>query len=229
MIRAVCIFAVLLVVILPHKLMASPPGETHVYGVAVLLTNGERLDGYIETNRELYVCNESKDHRTTWKLTWESFLEKQREAIHSGRTLVDTVKFMNELIEIRYNDTSQPFAAESSVREIRVDDIRGIDAVCRKWDGHVTVQGVRTITDYMAKYISNHKLISLSVYDEAAPSEAGKLSKEDCGLCSCVTTYLSYNPAYTQRRLSKQRKKIDEMPNGTLDRERLIRFTECWD
>lgn len=156
-------------------------------------------------------------------------MEKQREAIHSGRTLVDTVKFMNELIEIKYNDTSQPFAAESSVREIRIDDIRHIDAVCRKWDGHVTVQGVRTITDYMAKYILNHKLISLSVHDEAAPSEAGKLSKEDCGLCSCVTTYLSYNPAYTQRRLSKQRKKIDEMPNGTLDRERLIRFTECWD
>jgi hypothetical protein len=155
-------------------------------------------------------------------------LERQRERFENESNDKVTVRFINKLIEIKYNKTWEPFAAKSSVKEIKIDDIRNIEGVCRNWDGYATMSGIRIITDYMAKYTSNHNLVAFYIYDENALLEAGKM-EENCDLCACITTYLSYNPEYKRERLIKLRKKIDKMSNDILDKERLIRFRECWD
>lgn len=222
------VFAFLLL-FLSNISLASPPGETHIYGVSIHLVNNETLDGYIETDWLLHSCTKKKNDRSAEDFTWESFLMKQRKDIQSGRITIDFLKFMNELIEIKYKDASLPFVAESSVRKIRINEIRSIDAICRKWDGHVTVNGIKTLTDDMANYVSTHKLIASYVYDEPALAEAGKLSSDDCDLCTCTITYLSYNQWFTRKKLSTERKKIDKLPRDVLDRKRLIRFAECWD
>lgn len=221
-IRIVCAVIIILI-FMPLVSMASAPGETHIYGVTIHLTNNEKLNGYIETEWGLNACNENKSD----KATWEYFLERQRE-LQSRGTDDKSVRFINKLINLKYNNKFRPFAATSSVREIKVNNIRTIEGVCKNWDGYITMSGIQIITDYIAKYIANHSLIAFYIYDENALLEAGKM-EEDCGLCACITTYLSYNPEYTSERLIKLRKMIDKMSNDIMDKERLIRFTECWD
>lgn len=215
-----CIF---ILMVLP-QLSGAIESKT-IYGVTIHLTNNEKMNGYIETYWYLNACNAKKEDR----FTWESFLKRQRDDINNERTSVDTVSFINKLIDIKYNNRFHPVAVESSVQNIKVKDIERIDGVCRNWDSYQTTSGVQIITDFMAEYILNHKLIAFYIYDESALAAAGEIPAEDCGLCSCATTYLSYNPAYTQERLVKLRKKIDKMPSDVLNKERLIRFIECFD
>ncbi|MBN1364771.1 MAG: hypothetical protein JW976_08205 [Syntrophaceae bacterium] len=215
------IFFIFVIILIPQLSMASAPGSTYVYGVTIHLMNGEKLNGYIETDWGGFnACNENKGD----KATWESFLEGQR----LEGTDDHSVRFINKLIPIKINKRFSPYAAKSSVKKIKVKDIRSIEGVCKDWDGYTTMMGIQIISDYMTKYMSNHSLVAEYIYDEAALLEAGKM-KEDCGLCSCITTYLSYNSDYTRERLKKLRKKIDKMSDIALDKENIIKFTECSD
>ena len=212
-IRIIYLLLIILIT-LPHISVAAE--LISIYGAKIHLTNNGILDGYIETYWDLDVC---KGDLTKGK----SFLEKQREL------QTDTVRFIDKLIEIKYDKGWSPYTAKSSVKEIEIDDIKSIEGVCKNWNGYETASGIQIITDSMAQYVFNHKLIAFYIYDQSALAEEGKISGEDCGLCSCATTYLSYNPEYSSKRLMKLRKKIDKMSNDILDKERLIKFTHCWD
>lgn len=212
-----------IIILLPFISMASPPGQTHIYGVTIHLKNNKKLNGYIETTWGwLNKCDENKGDRATWK----SFLERQHDDIHAGRTIDNKIRFIDKLVEVKYNNAIDLFAAKSSVKEIKIAEIKSIEGVCRKWDGYKTVEGIKLISDYIAQYLSNHELIAFYFYSD---EDKAKDTKENCGLCSCDTTYISYNPEYTREKLKKLRMKIYKMPSDVLDRERLIRFTECWD
>ncbi len=219
-VRIIYMFIIILI-ILPNNISIASEFPS-IYGITIHLKNNDKLEGYIETFWNLNTCNQNKKDRATWA----SFLENQRERFKNESKDKVTVTFIDKLIEIKYDKTWVPFAAKSSVKEIKIDNIRNIEGVCKNRDGYPG--SISIITDYMVEYISNHKLIALYIYDEDALLKAGKM-EEDCGLCACVTTYLSYNPKYTREILIKNRKVIDKMPNDILDKERLIKFTKCWD
>jgi hypothetical protein len=207
-IRITCVFIFILITI-PFAIAIADVETPRIYGVTIHLKNNEKLDGYIETYWNLNACNQNKKDRATWS----SFLEGQRERFSNESKDKVTLTFIAKLIEIKYDKAWVPFAAKSSAKEIKIDDIKSIEGVCRNWDG---LEGsITRITDYMAEYISNHKLIAVYKYEE------------DDGNAYCHTTYLSYNPKYTREMLMKNRKIIDKMTDDTLDKEKWIRFAHC--
>jgi hypothetical protein len=210
-IRIIHIFIVISI-ILPHISMATPPGLTTILGVTIHLKNNEKLNGYIEANVYMNACNEkSEDYEKVNRYiqTFKDYLAKQGD-IHSLSDGRDTVRFINKLIDMQYGKVSRPVTTESNIKLVKMDDIRSIESVCRKWDGKKTMSGIPIITDYMAKYISKHKLIAFYEYDVGAILEKEGEAPEECvgaGLCAWITTYLSYNPKYTREKLIKLRKK----------------------
>lgn len=206
-IRIMCLAIVMLLAVTYNMSIASeePPS---IYGVTIHLKNNEKLEGYIETYSNLSVCNQKKNNHTT-----RASLLERACGLQSERTDDATIKFINKITEIKYNNAWSPVVARSSVREIKVNNIKSIEGVCKNWDGY---SGIKIITDYMAEYISNHTLIAVYIYEK------------DDGVAYCHTTYLSYNPKYTREMLIKNRKIIDKMSDDTLDKEKLIRFAECW-
>ena len=205
----------------PPVSMASQPFT--IYGVSIHLESNDRLDGYIETDLELYKCNEIKDDKTPWKLTWESFLGNQ-----------GSVTFINKLIKVEYikfyegkfRTISSLVAAKSSISEIDLDDIKSLKGFCHKWEGYESFGGVPHITDNMAEITSSHKLIASYLYNDY---EMAKDSGEPCGLCSSETIFLSYNPKYTRKELSKLRYKLYKMSDKELEKEKIVRFYQAWD
>jgi len=213
--------------------MATPPRLTTILGVTIHLKNNEKLDGYIEANAYMNACNKKSDDYEEGDdyQTFKDFLAKQGDirSLSDGR---DTIRFIIKLVDIQYGKVSRPVTTESNIKLVKMDDIRSIESVCKKWDGKKTIEGIPIITDYMAKYISKHELIAFYEYDVGAILDKEGKAPEECvgaGLCAWLTTYLSYNPKYTRERLIKLRKQIDKMESDILDKERLIRFSEHYD
>lgn len=206
-VRIICVFIFILIII-PFTSTIADVETLGIYGVTIQLKNNEKLEGYIETFSNHSVCSQKKKDNTTGALLLETSLKYQSERADDV-----TFIFINKIIEIKYNNAWSIVVANSSVQKIKTKDIKSIEFVCKNWDGY---SAPPRITDYMAEYISNHKLVTVYEYDE---------SGEDS---YCHTTYLSYNPKYTREMLIKKRGVIDKMSNETLDKEKLIRFTECW-
>jgi hypothetical protein len=142
---------------------------TYVYGVKIQLSNNIELNGYVEFDRLLDSCHKSDFDKEHYKLeTWESYWERLRNNITSGS---GTIEFIRELIEIKGEASVNRFelswlvASRSSVKKIKFADIKRIKGVCKKFDGRYTGIGVVIITDYMAEYISNHKMIATYTFD----------------------------------------------------------------
>lgn len=212
---------VLILISQPIVSLAAQPFT--IYGVTIHLKNNDSLDGYVETDVEMYKCNEKRDDKTPWILTWESFLGNQ-----------GTATFINKLIEVEYirfnegkfRNIRSLVAAKSSIREIDLPDIKSIKSVCRKWEGHESFAGVPRITDHMAEIIFSHKFIASYLYNDY---EIAKDSGTSCGLCSSETIFLSYNPKYTRKELGKLRYKFYRMSDGELEKEKVVRFGQAWD
>jgi len=230
------IFLVLFIAIMhPGISMATPPGLTAVYGVTIHLANNKKLNGYIETPLYLKGCDgKSDDYGITDGYESGGDNPTLKEHLSMGRDVTSyngTIRFIDKLLEIKYKynkqNRSDLVAAKSSVKEINLDDIKRIEGVCRKWDGRKTVSGIPIISDNMAQYVSDQKLIAFYIYSNEDQSKDE--GKKECGLCSCDTTIFSFNPEYTRERLKEQRYKIFKMPKDLLEKERLIRFTECSD
>jgi hypothetical protein len=230
MISTVRIVFVFVLLLIPQVSLA----DQIIYGVRIHLTDNGVLNGYIEIDltdngvlygyeaeEDLHTCNDNKENNARWDL----FLEKYRQHNTKG---YNSVTFIREILPIKFNKRFSPFAAKSHVRKVRVKDIESIEAMCRNWDGFTTDNGIRTISDHMAQYVSDHNLVAFYIYDEDILLQQGKM-KEDCGNCACISTYLSYNSKYTRSALIRLRRKIDKMSDGTLDKKNIIRFTECWD
>lgn len=152
--KCLCLFAVMLI-ITPNISMATSPGCTTILGAIIHLKNNEILDGYIEANAYMNSCNkQSPDYEKDNKYieTFKEYLAKGGDigSLSDGR---DTIKFINKLIDIQYGKVSRPVITKSHIKLIKMDDIRSIESVCRKWDGHKTMSSIPIITDYMAQYI----------------------------------------------------------------------------
>ena len=220
---------IVFLITLPQISMAYREGG--IYGVTIHLTNNKKLNGYIETDWLLYSCKESKNDFKDGDQhsTWESFLKRQRDDIRAGLRTIDTVTFIHKIIQIRFDryiygefiTISWFVAAKSSFKRVKFEDIKSIEGVCRKWDGIRTDFAVEPITDYMAEYISNHKMIASYTinFEEDVPPSSGEYEYAK------NTAYLSYNPQYPRKRLIKERKIIDKMSDDVLDKNKLIRFT----
>lgn len=199
--------------------------DRSIYGVTIHLANNKILNGYIETDWLLYSCKESKNDFKDGDQysTWESLLKRQRDDIRAGLRSIDTVTFIYKINQIKFDHyVNNKFiavplfvTAKSSVKEIKIDNIKLIKGVCRKWDGLWTDFGVEVISDYMAEYISNHKMIASYSYRSNAVDEPFEI----------YTVYFSYNPDYPRKRLIKERKVIGKMSDDILDEHKLIRFT----
>ena len=215
------IILILILISQPNVCLASQPFT--IYGVTVHFENNDIWDGYIETDVEIYKCNKERDDKTPWILTWESFSENQ-----------GTTTFINKLIEVEYiqfyegkfRTIHSLVTAKSSIRKIDLSDVKSIKGVCRKWEGYESFGGVPRITDHAAEIISSHKFIASYLYNDY---ELAKAEGEPCGLCSGETIFLSYNPKYTRKELSKLRHKLYKMSDGELEKEKVVRFSQAWD
>lgn len=177
---------------MPH--MAAAGITEGIYGVKINLKNGKVLDGYIVTDQLVNSCNKSRESLSKW----DSYLE---DNLHGG-----PVFFIGELVRIKKQKYDPEFfAVESSVKEIKIDDIKSIKGVCRKWsDTWVSAYfSFPEITDFMAEYVTNHQMIAAYTFDhENVPD--GDADYE----YSTLTTYFSYNPEYPRKRLIKERQLI---------------------
>jgi len=210
--RIICLFT--FIIILPNMSLASGAGDVIVYGVKIHLTNNIEIDGYAEIDYLLNSCHVSDFDKKNYKL--ES-LETYWESIRT-----DSIIFYSKLTQIYSKKAENNFAflaaSRSSVKIIKVADIKTIKGVCKEYDGYNTV--IVLITDYMAEYISHHKIIASYTFDhESVPEGDADYAY------SAFTAYLSYNPKYPQQRLKKERKNIDKMSDDILDKNKLIRFT----
>jgi hypothetical protein len=212
-IRIICTFIIILT-ILPNTCMAAE--YVCIYGVTIHLKNNKKLDGYIET----YDLKEDGSN----KITLKSYLEMSKKYDLP-------VRFINKLFcvefkqyyEKKYRNISSLLVTESSYQTINAVDIKSIKGVYRKGDSHCSIWNITRITDHMAEYISNHKLIAgYYYYDDSSP-QLGP------GVIDCHITYLSYNPQYTQQELIKHKKKLIALPEKLLEKEKLIRITKCAD
>ena len=214
-------------------------GESHnIYGVTIHLKNNKSLRGYIETGFSLYKCNEKEDVSDEYKLTAKSFLERLREQYDPGGKDKVTITFIYKLYEAKYIQFDKlkheyhteyiPVAAKSSVKKIKVIDIKSIENACRKWDGYCfdNYTGIPSVTDRMAEIMSTNKFIASYVYTD---EEVAKDKVKPCDLCGGATTFLSYNPKYTRDKLRKIRKKLYKMSDEKLEEEGLVKYFEAWD
>lgn len=217
------IYLLAFVIILPNISFASAPGDTIVYGVKIQLSNNIELNGYAEIDYLLNSCHASDFDKNNYKLeSLETSWEKMHKDVYSG---INSIYFYSKLIQIKYKTADNNLgswlaASKSSVKEIKVADIKIIKGVCKEYDGYNTGIGVLLITDYMAEYISKHKIVASYTFDAEDP----QLSLEEYAYGQ-HTTYLSYNSDYPRKRLIKQRKIIDKMSDEVLDKNKLIRFT----
>jgi hypothetical protein len=165
----ICIF-VLVIIIKPYISMATPPGLTTILGVKIHLKNNDVLEGYIETYLYLKGCDEKITDHEEDNVTLKEFLDKKGKLRHLAGG-GDSIRFIKELKDFHDGETTRPVVTRSNVKKIRINSIKSIKSVCRKWDGHKTMSGIPIITDYMAKYISDHKLIAVYVYN---PEDIGR-------------------------------------------------------
>ena len=123
------------------------------------LSNNIELDGYAQIDYLLNSCHASDFDKKNYKL--ES-LETYWESIRT-----DSIYFYSKLTQIYTKNADNNFAflaaSRSSVKKIKVADIKTIKGVCKEYDGYNTV--IVLITDCMAEYISNHKIIATYTFD----------------------------------------------------------------
>jgi len=176
----------------------------NIYGVKIKLRNNITLNGYIRTFSHFDACEGNNEK-------WNLILTKGHN--YDG----DKIRFIGKLSKIN----NFLVAAKSSVKEIELGEIKSIEGVCRKWGGEsISVfESIPLITDHMAEYSSNHKLVAHYTFDAEDP----KLNPEEYAYGQ-HTTYFSYNPNYPRQRLKKERKIIDKMSDDVLDKNKLIRF-----
>lgn len=201
----------ILLMILPCISMAEELIDLN--GVTINLNTNEKLEGYILAYWSVTACDKNKDNSSKWS----EFLKREREFQFRDKDK-RAVTFIGKLVKIN----NGLYAAKSSVKEINIDDIKSIESACRKWsDTSLSAfSGIPRISDYMAEYISNHKMIASYTFDAEDP----KLSPEEYAYGQ-HTTYLSYNPKYPHQRLKKERKIIDKMSADVLNQNKLVRFT----
>ena len=198
----------LIISIMLPQLAAADMGM-FIHGVQIKLKNGKILNGYITSDEIIDSCNKSADFDNN--LGGSEFI------------------FCSKLVRIKsheYGYGPELFAAKSSVKLIKRVDIKSIKGVCRKWSNKGTNanHSVPELTDYMAQYVTNHKMIAAYEFDhESLPYDDEEYSY------SSYTRYYSYNPEYPRKRLMKQRKLINKMSDDVLDKNKLIRFTYATD
>lgn len=166
---------IIVLIIHPHISMAAQ--MTGIYGYVIHLKNNKQLTGYFESDHDLYNCKGNKVDRV------KKVLENQ-----------GTVRAITKLIKVEYiqfyggsfHKKSSLVTAKSSVKEINLADIKSIERVCRKWDGHETFSGIPVVTDHMAEVISKYEFIASYLYNS---DELAKDSGEPCGLCSEETIF----------------------------------------
>lgn len=218
------IYLLAFIIILPNISLASMPGNTILYGVKIRLSNGIELDGYAEIDYLLNSCHASDFDKINYKLeSLEASWDKIRKGIYSGKD--SSINFYGKLIQLKRmtaDGSVKGFwlaSSKSSVKKIKVADIKIIKGVCKEYDGYNTGIGIRLITDYMGEYISKHKMIASYTFN----AEDSTLGPEEYAY-GRHTTYLSYNPKYPHQKLKKERKIIDKMSEEILDTNKLIRF-----
>jgi len=183
--------------------LAAAAMEMFIHGVQLNLKSGKILNGYIMSDELIDSCNKSADFDNN--LGGSEFM------------------FFDKLVRIKRQELGYPelFVVKSSMKVIKRSDIKSIKGVCRKWSNKSVsaYHAVPELTDYMAQYVTNHKMVAAYEYD----NESLPYDDEDYGY-STLTRYYSYNPEYPRERLMKQRKLIDKMSDDTLDKNKLIRF-----
>ena len=191
--------------------MATAAMEVGIRGVQIDLKNGEVLNGYILSESPfLNSCNKSEENIKKWV----SYLKDKFDG--------EAVMFMGKLVRIKKQKYDpELFAVKSSMKKIKIDDIKSIKGICRKWsDTWVSAYfSFPVISDFMAEYVTNHQMIAAYTFDhEDVPDDDADYAY------STLTTYFSYNPEYPRKRLIKEKKIIDKMSNDVLDKNKLIRL-----
>jgi len=177
-----------------------------LYGVKIYLNNNKVLNGYFLSNSKLNSCNKSEDSI----LEWNSYLGNNQDG--------NSITFIGRLIKLETVPEPNIIVAKSSVKEIKIDDIKRIEGVCRKWSGTIIYflsrdSRFKAISDSLFEYISNHKVVAFYSFTEGP-------TRDDPGYY--FTHIISYNTDYPRKRLIKERKIINKMSSDKLSKEKLI-------